>query len=69
MVFLRLSFMPSLGSYPSSVNQNAKSSRTTIPKPIVKALSLSNKEKISWTLNVDSNGTVYVIVKKDVGPK
>lgn len=57
--------MTSLGSYVSSVNKSGNSSRTTIPIPIVKALSLTNKDKIIWDLRVDADGLTYAIVRKE----
>ena len=57
--------MKSVGSYISTVNQTEKSSRTTIPKPVVKALELLNKEKIVWDIQVDADETVRVVVSKE----
>ena len=40
-----------------------KSFRTTIPKPIAKALKLEHKDKIVWELMV-KNGEVLAVVMK-----
>jgi len=51
-----------MGDYRSSVIRN-KSSRTTIPKPVAKALQLEHKDKIVWELIVD-NGKIWAKVTK-----
>jgi len=56
--------MTSLGFYSSRVNQSDKSSRTTIPLPIVKALSLAHKDEIIWEIKVDKEGMPFALVKK-----
>jgi len=56
--------MTSLGSYSSRVNQSDKSSRTTIPLPITKALSLAHKDEIIWEIKVDREGMPFALVKK-----
>lgn len=43
-----------------------KSFRTTIPKPVAKALKLEHKDKIAWELIV-KNGEVLTVVMKFTG--
>jgi len=43
-----------------------KSSRTTIPKPVAKALRLEHKDKIVWELMAE-NGKIFAVVTKFVG--
>ena len=54
--------MTSMGTYKSSAIRN-KSFRTTIPKPVAKALNLKHKDKISWEIMV-KNGEVLAKVTK-----
>jgi bifunctional DNA-binding transcriptional regulator/antitoxin component of YhaV-PrlF toxin-antitoxin module len=54
-----------MGTYRSSVICN-KSFRTTIPKPVAKALKLEHKDKIAWELIV-KNGEVLAVVMKFTG--
>lgn len=62
---IKITSMKSIGIYRSTVNQTEKSSRTTIPKPVAKALGLTNKEKIVWDIQVDADEMIYVIVTKE----
>lgn len=51
----------------STVNlqtSHSKSLRTTVPVEIVKALSLSDKDKISWIVSVEDNELVCTVNKK-----
>lgn len=54
--------MTSIGKYRSSVVRN-KSFRTTIPKPVAKALKLEHKDKILWELKVKKSNVLVVVVK------
>jgi len=56
--------MSSLGSYSSSVNKSGESFRTTIPQPVAKALSLLNKEEITWEIMIDEKGRPFLVVRK-----
>lgn len=56
--------MSSLGSYSSRVNRSGKSSRTTIPMPVAKALALAHKDEITWEIRVDEKGMPFVMVRK-----
>lgn len=55
--------MPSIGTYKSSVNKSAKSFRTTIPLPVANALALSNKDLLTWEINIDENHDIFIIVR------
>lgn len=54
--------MTSLGTYRSSVISD-KSFRTTIPKPVAKALQLQHKTKIIWELKVKDNKVFAKVIK------
>jgi len=60
--FLQCDYMTSIGTYRSSVVCN-KSCRTTIPKPVAKALRLEHKDKIDWELIADGEKVVAVVTK------
>ena len=44
---------------------HSKSLRTTIPTEVVKALNLSEKDKISWTIFAEADELVIKVSKKE----
>lgn len=44
---------------------HSKSLRTTIPTEVVKALDLSEKDKISWTIFAEDDELVIKVSKKE----
>lgn len=44
---------------------HSKSLRTTIPTEVVKALNLSEKDKISWTIFAEDDELVIKVSKKE----
>ena len=44
---------------------HSKSLRTTIPGEVVKALNLSVKDKITWTISAEEDELVVTISKKE----
>lgn len=44
---------------------HSKSLRTTIPTEVVKALKLSEKDKISWTIFAEDDELVIKVAKKE----
>lgn len=54
--------MASLGVYSSRVNEQKSSFRTTIPKPVAKALKLTHKEDLKWEIKIDEKRQPYVIL-------
>lgn len=44
---------------------HSKSLRTTIPTEVVKALELSEKDKISWTIFAENDELVIKVAKKE----
>lgn len=44
---------------------HSKSLRTTIPVEIVKALNLSAKDKIKWTVSAEDDEIIITVTKKE----